>query len=189
MDFNVSLVATLAPRASASAVRAHCQQRTFDLDEMNGTRIADTGVSHRSTHAGRHRFDLCQPAEALRRKRIGVGPTDRQRRARRASVFGAFEHRPMRRHAAFGAARHDQADLVGHRFRQMALEQQAQCQAGIAPREIVHQPISLGLAENCDHPVRVETAGGNQRFDAADIVGGGGGYAMDFGDRHDGYAQ
>ena len=69
--------------------------------------------------------------------------------------------------------------------RKMPLEQQAQRQRRVAAREIVDEAVALGLAEDRDDAFRIDAARGDRGLDAADVVGGGCGNAMDLGDRHD----
>ena len=81
IDFSVSRVATVAPRALRFADALRGQQRTFDLDEMHVGGIVDAGVGQRRAHRGRDHVDLRHPAEMLGRQRRRVRPSDRQRRA------------------------------------------------------------------------------------------------------------
>jgi hypothetical protein len=67
----------------------------------------------------------------------------------------------MGRHATFGAAGHDQANLVGLCFWQMALEQQAQREARVAARKIVDEAIALGLAQDRNDAVCTENLSPN----------------------------
>jgi hypothetical protein len=54
---------------------------------------------------GRHLVDLSQPAEMLEWERRSVGTADGERGYLRPLARGAFEHQPVRSHAAFGASR------------------------------------------------------------------------------------
>ena len=60
----------------------------------------------------------------------------------------------------------------------------AQRQRRVAAREIVDEAVALGLAEDRHDTFRIDAAGGDGGLDTADIVGSGGGNAMDLGDRH-----
>jgi hypothetical protein len=117
-------------------------------------------------------------------KRWGVGAPNRQRRALPAVAILPLEHDPMRRHAAFGSARHHKTELGSFLVRQESLEQLAQTQSGKASAEIVHQPVAFGLCQHSDHAPRVDPARGNRRFDAGDVVRSARGNAMHPRDRH-----
>ena len=54
----------------------------------------------------------------------------------------------------------------------------------VAAREIVDEAVALGLAEDRHDAFRIDAACGDRGLDAADVVGRGGGNAMDLGDRH-----
>ena len=113
MDLSVSLVATRRATRLGFADALHGQQRTLDLHEMHVGQIGDAGVGHRRMHRGRDHLDLRHPAEMFGRQRRRVRPADRERRAFPPLAFGALEHGPVRRHAAFGAAGHHQTDPGG----------------------------------------------------------------------------
>ena len=145
IDLSVSLVATVAPLRSAVADALRGEQRAFDLHEVDMVGIADTGVPHSGLNACCNLVHLRQSAEVLEWKRWSVGAPDRQRRALPAVAVLPLEHDPMRRHTAFGSARHHKTELGGFLVRQELLEQLAQTQSCKAPAEIVHQPVAFGL--------------------------------------------
>ncbi len=151
---------------------------------MDMVGIGDTGVLHGGFNARCNLVHLPQSAEVLEWKRWGVGAPDRQRRALPAVVVLPLEHDPMRRHAAFGSARHHKTELGGFLVRQESLEQLAQTQSSKAPAEIVHQPVAFGLCQHSDHALRVDPARGNRRLDAGDVVRSARGNAMHPRDRH-----
>ena len=122
----------------------------------------------------------------LERQRRRMGAADGQRGRSPPAPSRAFEHDPMRRHGAFGAAGHHEADLgrvsAGRWRRNSSVKRQRR----IAAAEIVDQAVALGLAEHRDDALRIDPAGGDRRLDAADVVGRSGGDAVDLGDRHGG---
>jgi hypothetical protein len=77
----------------------------------------------------------------------------------------ALEYDPMRRHGAFRAARHNEADPGGLFARQKTPEQEAKLQVRKAAAEIVDQAIAFGLAEHADHARGIDPSGGNRRLD------------------------
>ncbi len=155
--------------------------------------VHDAGIPHGGAHARRRLVDLLKAAEMLERQGWRMCTADGERRAcppatcARGSLR-AFEHDPMRRHAAFGAARHHEADLRDLLIRQEALEKQLQRQRGVAAAEVVDETVALGFREHGEHAFRIDPARGDGRLDAGHVVGRVGGDAVDLGDGH-GVAQ
>lgn len=156
---------------------------------MNVGRIGNAGIGHGAAHAGGHLFDLTPAAQLLERQRRRMRPPDRERGRSPTLALPALEHDPVRRHAAFGAARHDKTNGVRGLGRQMTAEQQIQMRGGKAAAEVVDQPIAFGLAEHGDDAGWNDTTIGNRGFDTADVVGGGSGNTVDLGDGHVCHAQ
>ncbi len=93
-------------------------------------------------------------------------PNGEGRPSRAGACLRALEHDPMRRHSAFGAAGHHDANLLGAFRRQMIAEQQAEGQAGIPAAEIIDQPIAFGLSQHRHHTVRIDPARVDRGFEA-----------------------
>ena len=160
------------------------QQRALDLNEMDVGCVGNAGILHRRAHALGDLLDFEHPAKLFERQRRRVSTADSQRGARAISALTAFQHHPMRRHAAFGAARHHQAYLVGRLHRQITAEQQRQMRGAETAAEVVDQAIALGLCQHGDDARRINPAGLDRNLDAADVIGRGGGDSVNFGDGH-----
>ncbi len=153
---------------------------------MHIARMRNAGIRHGGAHAGCNRIDLRAPTQMLEGERRGMGAADRKRRALPGVPVHALEDNPMRRHGAFGAARHHQADFGGLIVRHESPEQQGELQVRKAAAEIVDQAVAFGLAEHGNHAAGIDPAGGNRRLDPRNVVGRRGGDAVDLCDRHAG---
>src|SRR5260370_15241826 len=99
-----------------------------------------------------------------------MGAADRERRALPAVPFHALEHDPMRRHGAFGTARHHETDLGGLLARQETLEQQAHEQIRKAAAEIIDQAVAFGLLKNGNDAFWIDPPGGNRLLDVRNVI-------------------
>ncbi len=156
MDLSVSCVAVFCPRAAApctfcavSSGHLTCTKCTSAGSPICASFIAaTTPLATASTWPARPR---CSGGKAGVWARptasAGVAP---------ALAFKALEDRPMRRHAAFGAARHHEADLLGLFLRHVSHEELTERQRRVTAGEIVDAAVTLGLAENGNDRRRID---------------------------------
>ncbi len=143
-------VATVAPRASASAMRATVSSGHFTWTKCTAagssipaSRIAARTASATMSACGRRPRCSGGSAAVWARPSASAGPSV-------PSPSAALEHGPMGRHAALGAARHHQADFRRLVRAEMALEHQLQRERRVAARVVVDEAVALGLAEHRD---------------------------------------
>ena len=160
------------------------EQRAFDLHEMHVGRIVDLRVLHGGGDAFGDGLDLSRASEMLGRQRRSVCAADRERGRCTAVALDPLENRPMRRHAAFGAARHHEANLIRLILRDMAREELAERERRVTAGEIVDAAIAFGLSENGDDGAGIDSACVHGRFDPAHIIRRGGGNSMNSCDGH-----
>ena len=158
IDLSVSVVAMTAPRAGGFADALRGQQRALELNEMHVGRVRNARIAHRGAHAIGHLVDLRQAAEMLGRQRRRVGAADGERRSLAGVARRALEHDPVRRHAAFGAARHHEADRRRIGLGKVALEQQFSVSVAKPRLKSLTRPLPSVFAENGDHALRIDPA-------------------------------
>ena len=157
IDFSVSVVATTGAARLRLADALRGEQRALDLHEMHIGRIRDAGILPSPPAPLGHHRDLATGRDA----RPATPPYARARSRAPALLrlpFASLEHRPVRRHRAFGAARHHEADLRGLLRRHEAREEMRQRHGGEATAEIIDAAIALGLAEHRDDAARIDLA-------------------------------
>ena len=114
MDFSVSRVAVVAPRASVSAMRSAVSSGHLICTKCTSDGGLDAGVAQRRAHARRDGVDLREAPKMLERQRRRARAPDRQRAARnRRFDLARLEHEEMRRERAFRAAGHHEARRLG----------------------------------------------------------------------------
>ena len=152
---------------------------------MNVGGIVDAGIAHGGPHGRGHHGRPAPCGQDARRQGGRVGAADCQRRLLDAVAFGALEHHPMRRHAALGAAGHDEADRGASLGRQMAAKQQVSAERAKPRVKSLTRPLPSVLPSTAMTPLRIDPARGDGRLDATHVVRGRCGDTMDLGDRHE----
>ncbi len=152
-----------------------CQQRRLGLHVMHVLRIVDAGIAHRRLDRRRDLLDHRRPSDILGLELRAHRGADRQPQLRGWAGLGVpGKYGGMRRDDAVATTGPDHRNARDFGFASLAAFQQHAAERLVRqyPGEVVDPTVAFGLADDRDHLVGSEFAGGDAILQAGSVLHG-----------------